>query len=389
MTDLLSRLFVKDYKNVTSPIVRRAYGTMASIVGVILNLILFTGKFLVGTLTGAISITADAFNNLSDAGSQIISLISFRISAKPADHEHPFGHARIEYIASMVVSFLILHVGFDLITDSVSKLIHPEEPSMERWIVTVSVLGVSILGKLWLGFFNTRLGKKIDSSVMKATATDALSDALSTTAVLVGIILYLIFGWLWIDPVMGLIVAALILRGGIGIFNETKDSILGERPSDEKVAEITQIVGQYPEALGIHDMVVHNYGPGRTIASLHVEVDGKRDIFELHEMIDDIEKQLSSELGIMVVIHMDPIVTDDERVTEIREMTVRAVQAVDERLRIHDFRFVSGQSHSNLIFDIAAPFEMKMSDSELRAAVTARIKEVDARFETVITIDRE
>lgn len=388
MTEIFCRLFVKDYKNVTSPTVRRACGTMASVVGIVVNLLLFACKLTVGTLSGAISITADAFNNLSDAGSQIISLVSFRISAKPADRDHPFGHARIEYVASMIVSFLVLLVGFELLTSSLDKLIHPEPPSREGWVVTVCVLAAAILGKLWLGLFNRSLGARIDSAVMRATAADSLSDALSTAAVLVGTVLYVVFGWVWVDAVMGLLVSLMIMWAGVKILNETKNSILGEAPADEVVNDIRRVVSGYPGALGIHDMVVHSYGPGRTIASLHVEVDGGGDIFELHDMIDNIEKRLCAELGIEAVIHMDPIVTDDEQVNALRLRVAQAVLEVDDRLCIHDFRFVAGQTHSNLIFDIAAPFEVALTDDELRAAVSERVRALDESYNCVITVDR-
>lgn len=388
MTELFCRLFVKDYQNVTSPAVRRACGTMASVVGIVVNLLLFACKLTVGTLSGAISITADAFNNLSDAGSQIISLVSFRISAKPADRDHPFGHARIEYVASMIVSFLVLLVGFELLTSSIDKLIHPEPPTREGWVVTVCVLAAAILGKLWLGMFNRSLGRRIDSAVMRATAADSLSDALSTAAVLIGTVLYVVFGWVWVDAVMGLLVSLMIMWAGVKILNETKNSILGEAPADEVVNDIRRVVSSYPGALGIHDMVVHSYGPGRTIASLHVEVDGRGDIFELHDMIDNIEKRLCAELNIEAVIHMDPIVTDDEQVNALRLKVAQAVLAVDGRLCIHDFRFVAGQTHSNLIFDIAAPFEVALTDDELRAAAAARVRELDESYNCVITVDR-
>ena len=389
MTALLCRLFIKNRDNVSNPKVRSAYGTLSSIVGIVLNLILFAGKLTVGLLAGAISITADAVNNLSDAGSQIVSFVSFRIAAKPADRDHPFGHARIEYVASMIVSFLILHVGLDLVVDSVKKLINPEPPSMENMIVTLCVLGGSVLCKLWLGLFNRSLGKKIDSSVMKATAADSLSDALSTTAVAIGLVLYIVFDWVWIDAAMGLVVSVLILWAGIKILNETKNAILGERPTDDVVQGINGIVAEYPEALGIHDMVVHNYGAGRTIASLHIEVDGKGDIFALHDTMDNIERRLERDLGIEATIHMDPIVTDDEQVNRLRVIAAQTVSGIDERLRIHDFRCVIGHTHTNLIFDIAAPFELKMSDRELCDIVNLKLKVLDSTLFAVITVDRE
>lgn len=368
---------------------RRRLGSTASVVGIIANLILFGGKAAVGLLTGAISITADAFNNLSDAGSQIISLVSFRLSAKPADRDHPFGHARIEYVASMIVSFLVLLVGFELFTDSISKILNPTPPSRDNFGVTLGVLAVAVAVKVGLWLFDLVIAKRIDSSVLKATAADCLSDAMATTAILIGMIVYSITDWVWVDSVMGLAVSLLIFKAGIGIFNETKNSILGERPSDDIICNIRELVEQYPEALGIHDLVVHNYGPGRIIASLHVEVDGRGDLFALHDTIDNIEKRLNGELNIQATIHMDPIVTDDEQVNELRERTAALVAEIDGRLRIHDFRMVTGHTHTNLIFDIAAPFELEMTDSELCAAADAKVKSLDASYNTVIVVDRE
>lgn len=388
MTNLLSRLFIKNYRDVSAPRVRRSYGTLASVVGIILNVILFAAKFCVGTLFGSVSITADAVNNLSDAGSQIISLISFRISAKPADREHPFGHARIEYVASMIVSFLILLIGVELIKESVSKIFSPEQP--ERSWVAVGVLIGSILVKLWLGLFNKTLGKRIDSSVMRATAADCLSDALSTSAVLLSTLILLLFPSVKInlDAYMGVIVAILILVAGVKILNETKNSILGEAPSHEIVKQITDIVESTPGALGIHDLIVHNYGPGHVIAALHVEVDGKVDVFHSHDMIDNIERKLRHDLGIEATIHMDPIVTDNAAVNALRVGVEESVRSIDSRLRIHDFRFVAGATHSNLIFDVAAPFELKLSDEELRRAIADKISYLDPSYFTVVTVDR-
>ena len=388
MTALLTHLFVKNNREVTDPHVRRSYGTLVSVVGIILNLILFAAKFTVGTLFGSVSITADAVNNLSDAGSQIISLISFRISAKPADREHPFGHARIEYVASMIVSFLILLIGFELIKESISKILDPVLP--ERSWVAVGVLGGSILVKLWLGLFNRKIGKRIDSTVMRATAADCLSDALSTTAVLISTLILLLFPsvTLNLDAYMGVIVAIMIMIAGAKILNETKNSILGEAPSHEIVEQITKSVESTPGVLGIHDLVVHNYGAGHVIAALHVEVDGKADVFETHDMIDNIERKLRHDCGIEATIHMDPIVTDDERVTRLRARVEAAVREVDPALRIHDFRFVEGATHSNLIFDVAVPFELRRTDEELRRAIASQISRLDPTYFAVITIDR-
>ena len=387
MTELLSRLFVKNHQDAQNPAVRTAYGTMVSITGIIVNLILFAAKFLVGTLFGAISIVGDAVNNLSDAGTQIISLISFRIAAKPADREHPFGHARIEYVTSMIVSFLVMLVGFELLKSSVSQIFSPERPDSSP--IAIIVLIGSMLCKLWLGLFNRTIGKRIDSSVMRATAADSLSDVFATGAVLVATVLPMIFADMKWNPdaYMGVIVAALIIVAGFRILNESKNAILGEAPSEEIVKQITDVVDKYEGALGIHDMVVHNYGPGRIIASLHIEVDGSIDVFETHDMIDTIEKELREACGIEATIHMDPIVTDDEQVTALRQKTAEAVQKIHPSMQIHDFRFVAGATHTNLIFDVVVPFEVKMSEAEVKSAVAEKVKEIDPTYCVVLNID--
>lgn len=388
MTELFCRLFVKNHKNVNDPQVRTAYGTMVSIVGIVLNLLLFAAKLLVGTLFGAVSIVADGINNCSDAGTQILSLISFRISSKPADREHPFGHARIEYVTSMIVSFLVLLVGFELLKESFDKLIHPVLP--EPSLLAVFVLLGSILVKLWLGFFNRRIGNKIQSSVMKATSADSFTDAVSTTAVLLAVGTRILFPSLTfnLDAFIGLLVAFMILVAGIRLLNESKNLILGEAPAEEIVDTIRRTVEKYPGALGIHDLMVHNYGAGHIIAALHVEVDGKEDVFVSHDMIDTIEQELRHK-GINATIHMDPVVTDDERVTALRRKVEEAVALIDERIRIHDFRFVEGNTHTNLIFDVAVPFEVKMSEEEIKRAVADRVSKIDPTYFTVVTVDRE
>ena len=388
MTELLSRLFVKNHQDAQSPAVRTAYGTMVSITGIVLNIILFAAKFVVGTLFGAISIVGDAVNNLSDAGTQIISLISFRIAAKPADREHPFGHARIEYVTSMIVSFLVMLVGFELLKSSVAQIFSPERPDSSP--VAIFVLVGSMLCKLWLGLFNRTIGKKIDSSVMRATAADSLSDVFATGAVLIATVLPMVFkNMSWNpDAYMGVIVAILIVVAGFRILNESKNAILGEAPSEEIVKQISETVDRYEGALGIHDMVVHNYGPGRIIASLHIEVDGSVDVFETHDMIDTIEKELRDVCGIEATIHMDPIVTDDEQVNELRAKTAEAVQKIHPSMQIHDFRFVAGATHTNLIFDVVVPFEVKMSEADVKAAVAEKIKEINPTYCVVLNVDR-
>ncbi len=388
MTELLCKLFVKDRDNIRSPEVRRDYGTLASIVGIIVNIVLAAGKILVGALFGAISLVGDGINNLSDAGSQIISLISFKMAAKPADRDHPFGHARIEYVASMIVSFFIMLVGWNLFRESLTKVLDPGQKtdSSNVWLM-VGVLAVAILLKLWLVLFNRKIAKKIDSAVMKATAADSLSDACASTAVLIAMLIMKFTGF-DIDGYMGIAVAIVIFIAGIKILNDTKNSILGEAPSDDVVEGIKRIVGEFPDALGIHDMIVHSYGPNRFVANLHIEVDGSKDIFESHDMIDLIEKRLNNELGILSNIHMDPIVVDDEENDSMKAFVLEQVKSVDERLDIHDFRFVKGKTHTNLLFDINAPFEVKMTNSEIEKAVQNKISEKKEDHFIVVNVDR-
>ena len=386
MTKLLLRLFVRDYKNVNNKRVRGAYGTLSSIVGIVVNFLLSLAKFLVGMLFGSIAISADAINNLSDAGSSLLSLISFKISSKPADREHPFGHARIEYVASMIVSFLIIHIGISLLADSVKKII---EPQMTKFsILSVIVLAVSILTKLWLYLFNNKMGKAINSQVLRATALDSLSDTVSTSAVLISVLCLHFFN-LDIDAYVGILVSGFILFSGGKILNDTKNSILGEAPSHETVEAIKALVLEYPEAIGIHDMLIHSYGANNTIASFHVEVDGSKDIFKSHDTIDNIERRIREELGIECTIHMDPLITDDERINALHDMTASLVSEIDDRMRIHDFRVVEGDTHTNLIFDICVPFEIKLTNKELIELVSHRINDSDSTLFVVIQIDRE
>ena len=386
MTDFILKLFVKNYENKKDPAVRQRCGSAVSIIGIAVNLLLAGFKLFAGILSGAISITADAVNNISDAGSQVVSLITFKISAKPADREHPFGYARIEYVASMIVSFLILFVSISLFSESIQKIITPSETDYS--ILVMVILAVSVLAKLWLFFFARSAGKKINSDVIKASATDSLSDAGATFAVLVSAIIAKATGF-DIDGYMGIAVAIVIFIAGIKVLNETKNSILGSAPEPEVVESIVAIATEYDEVLGVHDMVVHNYGPGNTICSFHAEVDGKADVFATHDCIDNIERRLFHELGIRTTIHMDPIVTDDEKVSALRIRVAAAVKEIDERLTIHDFRYVEGVTHTNLIFDVTVPFEIKHSNERVKELVSNKISEIDPNYFAVITIDRE
>ena len=389
MFSLLGRLFIKNSRDFKNPLVRRAWGTLVSVVGILVNVLLFAAKFAIGTLTGSISIRADAINNLSDAGASIISLFSFKISAKPADRAHPFGHARMEHVASLIVSFFILFIGVELVRDSIGKLLDPSPVSFDT--LTVIVLSLSILLKLWLALFNRTVGKRIDSDVMRATATDSLSDMGATAAVLLASVLSLLLPEgvaLYVDPVMGILVAILIFVAGIRVLLDTKNAILGTAPDEETVAAMMQIVEEYPEVLGVHDLIVHNYGPSRTLASLHIEVDGKKDIFRSHDIIDLIERRLAEEAHVICTIHMDPIIRDDPEVRKWQEITKRIVAEIDPRIGVHDFRMVPGFTHTNLIFDIAVPFEIKTAPEELQELIGKRISEVDGTYFTVITVDR-
>lgn len=386
MSSSLSKNSGTDQKNERAANQRHAYGSMASVVGIAANLLLSAAKLVAGALSGAISVTADGLNNLSDAGSQVISLISFKISAKPADRDHPFGHARMEYVASMIVSFLVLLVGFELLKESFGQVFAPTETDFS--LIVLVILAVSVLVKLGLYFFNRSVAKRIDSPVMRATAVDCLSDAASTGAVLVSGIITRMTG-LRTDAYMGILVAILILVAGIRILNDTKNSILGGAPTPEEIEAIVALTAEYPQIIGIHDMVVHHYGAGNVIASFHAEVDGAADIFVTHDVIDTVERRLWSELGIRATVHMDPIVTDDERVQALRTAVAERIKGLDNRLSIHDFRFVEGQTHSNLIFDVSVPFELKQGDGELKRQINSAISELSPNYFAVITIDRQ
>ena len=393
MVELLSRLFVRDHQNPQKPQVRRRYGTMVSVVGILLNALLACAKLFAGFLSGSVSVMADAVNNLADSGSSVIACISFRISGKPADRAHPFGHARIEYVASMIVAFLILLIGFEFLKESIAGILAPKAVAFD--LVTVVILSLSLLGKLWLSYFNRKIGKRVDSSVMRAAATDALSDALSTLCVLATAIASLVVKQVTggelpfpLDAYMGILVAGFILFSGARVLNETKNSILGEAPSEETVNAIRGVVLSYPEALGIHDLMVHSYGAGHTVASLHVEVDGKADIFASHEAVDAMEQRLYGELGVVATIHLDPIVVGDAIVDETKAQIADLVKTLYPGASIHDFRMVKGEKRSNLIFDLEIPFEEKASVEEITEKVQSIVHTFHPDYFAVIHVDR-
>lgn len=384
MTALLVKLFIKDSEKINDKKVRTSYGVLSSITGIVLNLILAGAKYAAGVISGSISITADAINNLSDAGSSIVSFFGVKISAKPADKDHPYGHGRVEYISAFIVAFFVLFMGIELFKDSVGKIINPEPVKFS--FLSLAILVFSIIAKLWLGIFNRTLGKKINSAPMMAVMKDSFSDCLATGVAAVSIIVSA-FSDINIDGYLGIVVAIFIFIAGFGILKETLGNILGRAPEEEFVDEITEKILSYPHICGVHDMIIHDYGPSCRFASVHAEVPSNEDIMELHDIIDGIERDIYNEYGMLTSIHMDPVVINDERINELRKITENAVASVDERLTIHDFRVVEGPSHTNLIFDTLLPRDIKCTDREICQKIEDKLSKIDERFFCVITVD--
>ena len=385
MTDLLVKMFVKNYEDTDNISVRTAYGVLASGVGIACNVLLSLAKMMVGMLLHSVSVMADAFNNLSDAGSSIIGLVGVKMAEKPADEDHPFGHGRIEYVAALIVAFLVIEVGFTFFKDSISKIRHPEE--LRFPMVSIVILGMSILVKLWLGMFNKKLGKKIDSQVMMATAADSLGDVIATAATVVSILFWKVTG-INIDGFVGLGVSLVVMWAGIGIARDTLEPLIGEATTPEDYRRIKKFVEKYDGIMGSHDLIVHNYGPGRSMASIHAEVPNNVSIEVSHEIIDRIERDAAKELGIFLVIHMDPLETEDQTVLKVRKKTEKAVEELDSRCSIHDFRMVKGEDQMNLIFDLVVPREYsEKKGDELMIRVIERMQEIDKRYQCVITLE--
>ena len=385
MTDLLVKMFVKNYEDTDNISVRTAYGVLASGVGIACNVLLSLAKMMVGMLLHSVSVMADAFNNLSDAGSSIIGLVGVKMAEKPADEDHPFGHGRIEYVAALIVAFLVIEVGFTFFKDSISKIRHPEELRFQ--MVSIVILGMSILVKLWLGMFNKKLGKKIDSQVMMATAADSLGDVIATAATVVSILFWKVTG-INIDGFVGLGVSLVVMWAGIGIARDTLEPLIGEATTPEDYRRIKKFVEKYDGIMGSHDLIVHNYGPGRSMASIHAEVPNNVSIEVSHEIIDRIERDAAKELGIFLVIHMDPLETEDQTVLKVRKKTEKAVEELDSRCSIHDFRMVKGEDQINLIFDLMVPREYsEKKGDELMIRVIERMQEIDKRYQCVITLE--
>ena len=385
MFGILSRLFIKNGKNYENPEVRRAYGTLSGALGIFLNIILFAGKLTAGIISGSVAIVADALNNLSDAGSSVITLIGFHMAGQKPDKGHPFGHGRIEYISGLIVSMLIILMGFELGKSSVEKIITPT--GTEFSIIAVIILAASILVKLYMCFYNRSVGKKISSPAMMATAADSLSDCVATTVVLACTLITKFTGT-DLDGICGTAVAIFIFIAGIRAAKDTIDPLLGVPPTEEFVNEIGETGMSHKGVRGFHDLVVHDYGPGRRMISLHAEVPADEDLLKTHDTIDNIERELSVKLGCDAVIHMDPIETDDKITMETRRKIAELVKIIDERVTIFDFRMVTGPTHTNVIFDIVVPYEVKRPEAEIRRDIERMVKTLDSNYYAIVHVDK-
>lgn len=385
MTELLVKLFIKDKDNVSDSKVRGQYGVLSGLVGIAVNILLCVAKFVVGMVTKSIAITADAVNNLSDAGSSAVTVFGFKMSSRPADEDHPFGHGRIEYITAMVVSFIIMFMGFELGIQSVGKIRSPEDVSFN--LVGAVIIGVSILGKVWLALFNRKLGKKINSPAMSAVVADSLSDIAATSVTLIALVLSNFFPKLHIDGWLGILVACFVLKAGFEIFKDTLGALIGQPPTKELVKELENKIMSYDNVAGIHDLMLHNYGPDRFFGSIHVEMPASLDVMIGHDIIDNIEHDIYSQMGIQLIIHYDPIETENETVRELKEYTANVIAGIDEKLAFHDFRIVEGHTHTNILFDLVVPYKYEKGRDELITEVTNKIREKYDYCFTVINVE--
>ena len=384
MISLLARLFLKP-EGRDEAALRKGYGMLCGAVGIGLNILLFAGKFFAGTIAGSIAITADAFNNLSDAGSSFVTLLGFQLAGQKPDSDHPFGHGRIEYLSGLAVSMLIILMGFELAKSSLGKILHPA-PVDSSWLV-IAILCVSIAVKLYMSLYNRSLGKKLNAPAMLATAADSLSDSIATTAVLIATLVGR-FSGLMIDGWCGILVAAFILWSGYNAAKDTINPLLGTPPTHEFVDQIKELVMAHPAIIGIHDLIVHDYGPGRVMISLHAEVSASANVLELHDEIDNVESELRERLGCEAVIHMDPIVTDDGITGETRERVAALVHCIDDGINIHDFRMVAGPSHTNVIFDAVVPYGFRLTDAEVAEKIKTAVRTLDGNYFAVVKVER-
>ena len=386
MTEFLVSKFIKDSANIESTEVRTRYGMLASVVGIFCNVLLFSVKLAIGLILSSLAVTADAFNNLSDAASSIISFVGVKMAGKPADAEHPFGHGRIEYIAALIVSFLVIEVGFTFFKSSISKIMHPEEITFDP--VPFIILILSILVKLWMAFFNNKLGKRIDSKVMLATAADSLGDVITTSATVISIVICH-FTSINVDAIAGLIVSGIVIWSGVSIAKDTLEPLIGQRVPSELYQKITDMVESYEGIVGAHDLIVHNYGPNRSMATIHAEVPNDVSIEASHEIIDRIERDAKKELKILLVIHMDPVEMRDEEVLELRDKTSHIVHALDPELHFHDFRVLKENEQKNLIFDLVVPDSYTEKDANrVMHQLIALLHEMEKNVDCIITLDR-
>ena len=381
--DFLVRKFIKNYQDTKDANVRTSVGKLSGIVGILNNLFLFVIKFVIGTIVHSVSIQADGVNNLTDAGSNIISILSFHLSNKPADKDHPFGHERTETITSLFVGILILVLGFETAKESISKVIHPG--SIDFRLASVIILLVSIIVKFWMYTYNKKLSKTYDSSLLEASALDSISDVCGTMAVLVSTLLSPVLHFN-LDGYMGIVVSGIILYGAYGLLRDMINSLIGEAPDPELVHNIVDMIMAHPAILGVHDMMLHNYGPNKIFASAHVEVDSSKDIFETHDHIDNIEREVKENMNIDLVLHMDPVKVNDPETELYRAKVVEAIHQIDPKWGFHDFRIVSGPTHVNLVFDLVIPFEEKYTQEEIEAMLLKHI-ESNKKIYLVLTID--
>lgn len=385
MIRVFVKFFIKDYENIQDASVRQAYGMLGGVLGIACNLILFLAKLIAGIMTGAISIMADAFNNLSDAGSSIVTLIGFKLAGKPADKEHPFGHGRMEYLAGLFISAAIMLVGWQLGTSSIDKILHPEEVTYR--MLSIIILIGSVIVKFWMASYNRYLGNKIQSATMKATAMDSLSDCIATTAVLLSIAIGY-FTDLQVDGIAGLIVSIFIFIAGINAMKDTVQPLLGQAPDAEFVKGIERVVMSHSAIVGIHDMMVHDYGPGRVMVSLHAEIPVEMDFMEAHDIIDDIEMDIKNEFQCDITIHMDPVVLEDEKTNQMRERVKGIVENVENDLTMHDFRMTTGPLRTNLIFDVVVPYDSKKTDREIKEEITEQVSQIGENYYARVQIDK-
>ena len=384
MITLLSRLLIRPNGR-DGAALRKAYGVLCGAVGIFLNALLFAGKLLAGTLAGSVAITADAFNNLSDAASSAITLLGFHLAGQKADAHHPFGHGRIEYLSGLGVAVLILLMGWELLQSSLTKILHPAPVTASPLVI--AILCASVGAKLYMAFYNWRLGKRLDSAAMRATATDSLCDSIATSAVLAATLIGHFTGKM-IDGWAGLLVAAFILWSGAKAAKETADPLLGTPPTRGFVSRIRELVMAHPGIIGIHDLIVHDYGPGRVMISLHAEVPAGQDVLALHDEIDNVEKELREQLGCEAVIHMDPVVTDDGVTAETRRRVADLVRCIDDDISIHDFRMVSGPTHTNVIFDAVVPYHFRLSDQQVAQKIRDAVRALDGSYYAVVQVER-